>query len=333
MAADRHLRAIEGNRESRERLRRAPLPSLPDPTALLGLGRQRVADFWTRATELAGDYGPQAMAALATEVDRSLAALALETNEIGRDRFGFAPSDARHPLYASAFLYRYWFRTGVDGLENLPAGRCILVANHGGHLPFDACMLQAACLLDGEPARLPRLLHPRAWNRTPMFAAAAARLGGQSFTQHNARQLLTRDQAVAVFPEGPAALGKPLRERYRLRPFQSGFLRAALATDAPVVPVAIVGSEEQIPALASFPSAAAKLGLPALPITPTFPLLGAAGLVPLPVRYRIRIGTPLQVRGNPTDPADAFSRRAETVRSEVATLLDQLLEQRESFFA
>lgn len=294
---------------------------------------------WARLTALGEDaaravveHGPGALLALASDVDRGLAALPLETNEIGRDRFGFSPTAARHPLYLGAFLYRFWFRAEVEGQEHLPAGRCVVVANHGGQLPFDAWMLQMACLLDGQPPRLPRILHPRSWAGTPVLAAASARLGGQAFTQHNARRLLAADEAITVFPEGPVALGKPLRHRYRLEPFSGGFVRAAVAAGAPIVPAAIVGSEEQIPAITSFPALAERLGIPALPITPAFPLLGPAGLVPLPVRYRIRFGPPLRIRGDADDPADAFERRAATVRTEVETLLDRVLEQRDTIF-
>ena len=43
------------------------------------------------------------------------------------------------------FLYHYWFRCEVEGIENVPAdGGALLVSNHAGALPPDAAMIAKA---------------------------------------------------------------------------------------------------------------------------------------------------------------------------------------------
>ena len=120
--------------------------------------------------------------------------------------------------------------------------------------------------------------------RLPFLGTAAARGGAMVGTPDNCRHMLENEECVMVFPEGVRGISKPWRERYRLRRFGLGFMRLALEARAPIVPVGIVGSEEQQPGLANLPRLARLLGMPAFPITPTFPWLGP--LEPPPAGYR-----------------------------------------------
>ena len=146
-------------------------------------------------------------------------------------------------------------------------------------------------------------------------------------TRENFADLLDDGQLVLVFPEGMEGVRKPITQRYRLQGFRVGFVEQALRARAPIVPIAIVGSDDQAPILYDVAPVARALGLPFLPITPTFPWLGPLGLLPYPVRYRIVYGEPLlfHERFGPegADDARLVQYLARQVRSEVQRLVDR----------
>jgi 1-acyl-sn-glycerol-3-phosphate acyltransferase len=332
MDSARHLHAIEGGAASAGRLKRTEFPQKLTLDELRSSAKSGLAGLLGAVSESIDGLGRRALAELQTEVDTALMHLSVKANGFGYDAWGFHKGEARWPFLASAGLYRHWFRTRIDGLENLPRGRFLLAANHGGHLPFDAAMLATACVLEGTPPRLPRVMISEALSATPGVTSFARSLGGVPFTPANARQLLRRGEGLLTFPEGLTGLTKPASAHYRLAQFSSAFLRAALESDAPVLPVAIVGSEEQIPAIFSLRQLAARLGLPSLPITPTFPLLGPLGLIPLPSRYTIRIGAPIDLRGDAHDDSEALRGPVEKVREKIQTMLEDMLDKRQSTF-
>jgi 1-acyl-sn-glycerol-3-phosphate acyltransferase len=130
----------------------------------------------------------------------------------------------------------------------------------------------------------------------PYVSVAMRKVGGVPASPFNAMRLLEDDQLVAVFPEGVKGAGKDYRDRYRVQRFgRGGFVEIAIRTRSPIVPVAVVGSEEIHPKLAESGLLARLTGAPYFPITPTFPLLGPLGLVPLPSRWRIEFGRPVDV--------------------------------------
>ena len=155
----------------------------------------------------------------------------------------------------------------------------------------------------------------------PWFSVAIRKVGGVVASPYNAMRLLEQDQLVAVFPEGVKGTGKPYGERYQLQRFgRGGFAEIALRTGAPIVPVAVVGSEEIYPKIAELPALGRLIGAPYFPITPTFPALGPFGVVPLPSRWRIEFGEPIETAGY--GPEAAADRRlvlelAERVRSDI----------------
>ncbi|HET7752589.1 MAG TPA: lysophospholipid acyltransferase family protein [Anaeromyxobacteraceae bacterium] len=249
-------------------------------------------------------------------------------NEYGVDPYGF---DAQYTVSAIApllWLYRKYFRVATYGVEKVPAeGPVLVVANHSGQLPFDAAMLGVALLVEKDPPRAARALVEKWVPRLPFVSSFYARLGQVVGTPENCRRLLAAGEALLVFPEGVRGLNKPYSEKYRLRAFGTGFMRLALETGAPVVPVGIVGAEEQSPSLANLAPLARLLGMPALPLTPT-------GLVPLPLptRYHIHFGDPMTFTGSPDDEDAVLDEKVEKVRSAVDALLQTGVRARKHVF-
>lgn len=283
--------------------------------------------------DLGGALLPLSVRDLESEIVDRLAKAPVQLNEYGYDPFGFNPEAAARSLVLPLLLYRYWFRVEPHDIERVPAGRVLLIANHAGQMPYDGVMLSMAMLMEAEPPRVVRAMGEYFIWRMPFLSVLAARGGTMSGTPENCVTLLEREACVMAFPEGARGINKPFSQRYRLGRFGLGFLRLALETDTPIVPVGIVGSEEQQPGLANFQGAARALGLPSLPITATFPLLGPAGLlVALPVKYRIYFGEPLRFEGHPSDEDAVMQERVEVVRHAIGDLCARGLRERRGVF-
>jgi 1-acyl-sn-glycerol-3-phosphate acyltransferase len=183
----------------------------------------------------------------------------------------------------------------VEGAERVPAhGRALLASNHAGILPWDATMIGLALLREHPLPRHPRFLALNWAFDLPWVSVFIRKVGGVVASPYNALRLLEQDQLVAVFPEGVKGTGKPFSERYRLQRFgRGGFVEIALRAGAPIVPVAVVGSEEIYPKLGDVPPLARAIGAPFFPVTPTFPWLGPLGVVPLPSKWRIEFCDPI----------------------------------------
>jgi 1-acyl-sn-glycerol-3-phosphate acyltransferase len=253
------------------------------------------------------------------EVNERLARVRTHLGPYGVDPFGFDPEYARRFLRLGSWLYHQYFRCEAFGLERLPPGRALLVANHSGQLPYDGMMIAMACFLRGEPPRAVRSMVDRFVPNVPFVSFALARLGQVLGTPSNCRRLLENEECIQVFPEGVSGLNKPYRQRYQLQRFGQGFMRLALEAKAPIVPVAVVGAEEQAPSLSAMRPLAKLFGLPALPLTPA-PL---CGLVPLPVRYRLHFGEPMTFAGEANEDDEAIYARVEQVRRRLQDMLDE----------
>jgi 1-acyl-sn-glycerol-3-phosphate acyltransferase len=306
------------------------------PASEPALGPEALADFLRdlrRGVESGLD--PLAATQRATEALPGRFARAVETiilrlrGEYHEDEWGFDEqfAEAMFPLFE--LLYEYWWRVEAEGVRNVPAhGRVLLVANHAGALfPFDAAMMTMAIMKEHPLPRWPRFMVLDWAFVLPFISAFMRRVGGVPASPHNATRLLEQDELVMAFPEGAKGTGKPFAERYRLQRFgRGGFVEIALSTGAPIVPVAVVGSEEIYPKIADSPTLARAIGAPFVPVTPTFPWLGPLGLVPLPSRWRIEFCEPLDLGDHP--PEAAGDRRlvfdvSEQVRE---TIQDKLYE-------
>lgn len=256
-----------------------------------------------------------------------------EIGELGVDPFGYDPEVVPLAGAPVVWLYRHYFRVKAHGVAQVPAnGRVLLVANHSGQLPFDGLMIAAALMLERDPPRMLRSMLERWVPQLPWVSTLFARMGQVVGTPENCRRLLEREEAILVFPEGVKGISKTFRQRYQLQRFGSGFMRLALETGAPIVPVAVVGAEEQAPAIANLKGLARALGMPAFPVTPTFPALGPAGLLPLPVRYHLHFGAPLFFEGGADDDEPTVRAHVQRVRLALEGLIGQGLAQRQGIF-
>jgi 1-acyl-sn-glycerol-3-phosphate acyltransferase len=237
-------------------------------------------------------------------------------------------------------LYDQWFRVEVNGVENIPLdGGALLVANHAGGLwALDSVMTAVAVhehtADDDGAGRYLRMLGADLLFTTPGLGSLARKSGATLACNPDAERLLAAGELVGVWPEGFKGIGKPFRDRYRLQRFgRGGFVHAALKTGAPIVPVSIVGSEEIHPVLANVKTLARILDMPYFPITPTFPWLGPLGLVPLPSKWYIEFGEPIETAGYGaaavTDPVVLFDL-TDRVRETIQATLYRLLVQRRS---
>jgi 1-acyl-sn-glycerol-3-phosphate acyltransferase len=248
-------------------------------------------------------------------------------NEYGVDPYGFDIDYLQAAAAPVLWLYRKYFRVEAFGLENVPdEGRVLLVGNHSGQLPFDAAMVEMACLIDKDPPRAVRALVDKWVPTLPFVSTLFARCGQVVGTPENCRRLLAADEALLVFPEGTRGLNKPFSERYTLKDFGLGFLRLALESQAPIVPVGVVGAEEQAPGIFDLKPIANLFAFPHFPITPTvLPF-------PLPVRYRLWFGQPLRFDGSPDDEDAVLEAKVARVKGAVAAQIALGLEQRKHVF-
>lgn len=282
--------------------------------------------------DLAGALVPFSALDAARDYRERIARTQHHVNEYGYDPYGLSPEFVARTALPAVLLYRYWFRVEVHGIEHVPPGRALLVANHAGQLPFDALMLGTALVLEAEPPRIARSMGEYWIPKLPFFSIAMSRLGALVGTPVNCVRMLEDEECVLVFPEGAHGMNKPWSERYRLQEFGTGFMRIALDARAPVVPVAIVGSEEQAPGLANLEWLGRAIGMPSFPITATFPWLGPLGLMPLPVKYHIHFGEPMQFQGAANDEDPAIDAKVEQVRAAIDALLRKGREERAGVF-
>ena len=256
-------------------------------------------------------------------------ALVVHGNEFGFDPFGLSRQSLEAAMTVARLVYRYYFRAECHGIENLPAsGRVVLVSNHSGQLPFDALVIGSACFLEPPQPRLVRAMVEFFVPTVPFASYLFARWGQITGTPENCRRLLAADEAVLVFPEGARGISKPFSKRYQLADFGSGFMRLALEAGAPIVPVAVIGAEEQAPAMNA--KILAKLfGVPSFPIVPYPPFVAA---VPLPVKYRVYFGEPMRFTGDPDDDDDDLAERVKTVKNRIESMIHMGLRGRKHVF-
>ncbi len=259
------------------------------------------------------------------EVRETIDLLELRQREHGYDPFGFHPEALEKVLPIAHAAYRHYFRVKVDGMEHVPDGRALLISNHSGQLPFDAAMIATSLLIERRPPRVARSMVEKWVPTLPFVSTFMSRCGQVVGTPANARALLQQGEAILVFPEGARGISKTIDRAYQLEEFGTGFMRLALETDTPIIPIGVVGAEEQIPSIYNARNIAKLFGMPALPISPTL-------VVPLPVKYRIYFGEPLRFEGDPDDEDRVIRAKVQQVMGRVEDLLRRGLVERTSIF-
>jgi 1-acyl-sn-glycerol-3-phosphate acyltransferase len=229
------------------------------------------------------------------------------TGDYDIDLYGFDRELTEQVLLPLARpLYQKYWRVRAVGLEHVPADSgALIVANHAGTLPFDAIMTKVA-LLDEHPShRHLRELAADLALRVPIVGPLARKTGNTLAHEDDAKRLLTAGELVGVWPEGFKGIGKLYRDRYKLQRFgRGGFVSVALRSQVPIIPVAIIGAEEIYPMLANVQFLARLFGFPYFPITAQFPLLGPLGLLPLPSKWVIDFGEPIDTTAYGPEAAD-----------------------------
>ncbi len=257
-----------------------------------------------------------------------LRALPTRQNEYGYDSFGFSVEDARLAALVARFFHHDYFRVESHGVEHVPDGRVLIVANHSGQLPFDGIGIGGALLFDRDPPRVVRAMVEKFVPTLPFVSYLFARWGQITGTPENCIRLLEEEQAILVFPECARGISKPFSKRYQLQEFGLGFMRLALSTGTPIVPVAVVGAEEQMPAI-NFSPLAKLIGAPSFPISAVPPFLP---VFPLPTKYRLYFGEPQSFSGDPDDYDEVIEEMVKVVRNRIQSMLHVGLKERKHVF-
>lgn len=288
----------------------------PLARSLLGSATSRVDDWMTSK--------------LGEEFNERLSRVPLNLTATGVDPFGMDPQWTKYALASVALLHRHYFRTEVTGAEHVSSSRVLLVANHSGQIPIDGALIGASLFMDVEPPRFMRAMVEK-WTQTlPFVSLLFSRVGQVVGVPENAKHLLTNDEALLVFPEGARGISKPFSKRYQLAEFGLGFMRLAIETRTPIVPVAVVGGEEQYISLGNFESLAKVLRAPNVPILPQ--LLLPFGALPLPTRYHIAFGEPMRFGGDPDDDDAVIEEKVFVVKATIQSMLNRGLKARKSIF-
>lgn len=249
------------------------------------------------------------------EAEHAVEAVDLPWNRYGIDPFGVSKRHLSEVLTAFGHAYRRYFRVRTHGIDNVPShGRAMIVGNHSGGVALDAAMIITSLLLD---ARVPRLAHGMAERflaRMPFVSEWASRCGQLTGLPEHARRLLEDERLLLVFPEGASGTAKLFGERHDLVRFGTGFVRLALETASPIVPVAFLGGGEAVPTVVNSYRLGRLLGVPYIPFTPY-------GLpVPLPVRLDILFGPRIRLEGDGSENDEVIAEHVELIRRRIAEL-------------
>jgi len=265
-------------------------------------------------------------------IQERLSHVSNQFNENGVDEFGLDPEHVLKYAPFFAWFYSQYFRTQVHGVDFVPSGRCLIVANHSGQYPLDAVMIGLSVFLERHKPRIVRSMVDKFASHLPFLSVFFERFGQLVGTPENCRRLLRNEESILVFPEGVTGITKLFHERYQLKPFGLGFMRLALEMKAPIVPACVIGAEEQAPAIYNMKWLGKILGVPGVPITPTSFLFPPLGLIPYPVKYRIYFGPPMEFSGDPQDEDAAIEPLVTQVKNQIRDLLSYGLKMRRHVF-
>lgn len=270
---------------------------------------------------------PASLAAAARSVREDVRArlerLELPFNRLGLDPYGISKQHLEHFLTFLGFFYRHYFRVWTFGAGNVPArGRAMLVGNHSGGFAVDAAMVIASSFLELEPPRLAQGMAEKFLARIPFAGEWTARFGQFTGLPEHSLRLLNDDRLLMVFPEGARGTAKLYSERYSMVEFGTGFMRQALQTRTPIIPMGILGGGAAVPTVTNLYKLGKALGFPYLPVTPyLIPF-------PLPVRLEIHYGEPLRFEGHGDEEDHLIERHVAVVKQKISELIDRRRQER-----
>jgi 1-acyl-sn-glycerol-3-phosphate acyltransferase len=251
--------------------------------------------------------------------------LELPFNSLGIDPYGVSKKHLRVFFNALGFMYRRYFRVQAVGIENVPKrGRAMLVGNHSGGYALDGAMVVASMLLEMEPPRLAQGMVEKFMNMLPISSQWSSRCGQLTGLPEHAERLLMDDRLLMVFPEGARGTAKLYKERHSLVDFGTGFMRLALKTKTPIVPLGFVGGGEAVPTIMNSSTLGKLMGVPYVPITP----YGIAA--PLPAKLAVHYGKPLVFQGSGDEEDSVIIGYVDEVKARIAELIEAGKASRES---
>jgi 1-acyl-sn-glycerol-3-phosphate acyltransferase len=243
--------------------------------------------------------------------------LELPFNALGIDPYGVSKKHLAIAFSALGFMYRRYFRVKAVGLENVPPrGRAMLVGNHSGGYAIDGAMVITSMLLEMNPPRLAQGMAEKFINQMPMGSTWSSRCGQLTGLPEHAERLLMDDRLLMVFPEGARGTAKLFKERYSLVDFGTGFVRLALKTKSPIVPLGFVGGGDAVPTVLNSRTLGKLLGVPYVPVTP----YGLAA--PLPAKLVVHYGKPLVFEGTGDEEDSVIKGYVDTVKARIAELIE-----------
>ena len=249
-------------------------------------------------------------------------------NEFGVDPFGLDHNMVKKLAPFAMWLYEKYFRCEVFGAKNVPGnGRLLVISNHSGQIPMDGMMVNTAFILEPKQPRLLRGMAEKWAADLPFINNIFSRSGQVVGIPSTCKKLLELEEAVVVFPEGVGGINKLFKNRYKLANFGTGFMRLAMETNTPILPVSVIGAEEQAPAIANLKSVAKFFGLPNLPVI--FPQIIP---LPLPTKYRIHIGKPMHFDQNLLGNEEAVNLSVDKVKNKIQKMINSGLKSRQSIF-
>ena len=252
------------------------------------------------------------------EIAARIEAIDLEFNKFGIDPYGIDKNDLTRFVSAFAWIYRYYFKVDVYGLDHVPSqGRGILVGNHSGGVAIDGMMVMGSMLLDAEPPRLPHGMIDKFIHEFPGVSQVMSRIGQFTGNPDQARRLLNAERLVLSFPEGARGTAKLAKDADSLVDFGTGFMRLALQTKSPIVPFGFVGGGDALPTIANLKRLGRLFGVPYVPVTKWILL------VPKPTRFQLLYGQPMHFEGTGHERDEVVCEMVDQVKERIGDLIRQ----------
>ncbi len=253
------------------------------------------------------------------EIEQLVDSMPHNLGSMGYDPWGYNPETAKVGLTVLKWMYDHYFRVEATGLENVPTnGRAFVIGNHSGQLPMDGTLIGTALATNPDGPRIPRAMIERFFPTVPFVYTFMTQCGATIGDPVNCIKMLENEEVVIVFPEGVRGSGKLYKERYELKRMGTGFVRIAIQTNSPIIPVGVVGCEETMPSFGNFKSLAKLIGTPYFPIA--IPVI-------LPAKVFLNFGEPIHLEGDP-DNETQMMEKVDEVKEVLQELIDLGLEQR-----